>query len=131
MSRKRILVVEDNEDLLHGLLIRLKANGYETLAARDGVQATALARREDPDLVILDLRLPAGDGFLLMKRWRSLSTFNAPIIVLTARDAASSKAQALEAGAVAFFQKPVENRSLLAAIGLALGGGEARRLATV
>lgn len=124
MDRKKILLVEDNEDLLRGLVIRLKANGYETHAARDGVQATAMVRKERPDLVILDLGLPGGDGFLLMKRWKSLSTFDAPIIVLTARDAASSRTASIRAGAVAFFQKPVENRELLAAVAIALAEGD-------
>jgi len=124
MERKRILLVEDNEDLLRGLMTRLKANGYEVLAARDGVQATTMVRRENPDLVILDLGLPGGDGFMMMKRWRGLSTFAAPIIVLTARDAASSRAASIEAGAVAFFQKPVENRQLLAAVSMALAKPE-------
>lgn len=121
MSRKKILVVEDDRDLRLGLAVRLRDNGYEVVFASDGVTATSVARKEQPDLIILDLGLPGGDGFVVMERLKMLlPTAHTPVIVLTARNPAFEE-RALKAGAVAFFQKPVESEALLAAIGSALG----------
>ena len=64
MSAKKILIVDDDEHLLLGLATRLKANGYAVVSAMDGIAAVAVARNEVPDLILLDLGLPAGDGFL-------------------------------------------------------------------
>ena len=88
----------------------------------DGVSAIAVARNEAPDLVILDLGLPAGDGFAVLERMRSLPDLVAtPVIVLSARDPISTKKRALDAGALAFFQKPADNHEFLTAIRQALG----------
>jgi DNA-binding response OmpR family regulator len=82
----------------------------------------AVARQEVPDMVRLDLGLPGGDGFLVLERLRKMTEFVAlPVIVLSARDPAANKERALKAGAVAFFQKPPDNRELLGAIRNALG----------
>jgi DNA-binding response OmpR family regulator len=81
-----------------------------------------VARTELPDLVILDLGLPAGDGFLVLERMRGLADLAAiPVIVLSARDPAGNKQRAIDAGAAAFFQKPPDNHEFLAAIRQALG----------
>ena len=75
-----------------------------------------------PDLIILDLGLPGGDGYLVMKRMKSMLSLSAiPIIVLTAQDPHSHKASSLKSGAVAFFQKPHDDAELLGAIRSALG----------
>ena len=82
-----------------------------------------MARKEAPDLVILDLGLPAGDGFLVLERMRRLADLVAtPVIVLSARDPTDNKKRALDAGAVAFFQKPPDNHEFLSEIRQALGG---------
>ena len=62
MNAKKVLVVEDDLDFLRGLVIRLKASGYEVLCATDGVLAIGVARRDKPDLILLDIGLPGGDG---------------------------------------------------------------------
>jgi DNA-binding response OmpR family regulator len=81
-----------------------------------------VARKEAPDLVILDLGLPAGDGFLVLERMRSLADLVAtPVIVLSARDPVDNKKRALAAGAVAFFQKPPDIYEFLTEIRQALG----------
>lgn len=121
MEKKKILVVDDDKDILRALNIRLKANNYETVHATDGYMATKMARDEKPDLIILDIGLPMGDGFVVMDRlkdfiWREM----APVIILTARDPEANKKRAMEAGAFAFFQKPADNDALLAAIAEAL-----------
>jgi DNA-binding response OmpR family regulator len=122
MSVKKILIVDDDEYLLLGLAAKLKANGYAVVTAMDGVAAIASARRETPDLIILDLGLPAGDGFLVLERLRAMTDLLAtPVIVLSAWDPANNKQRSLKAGAVAFFQKPPDNREFLSAIRHALG----------
>ena len=87
MDKKKILIVDDDTDLRIGINARLRANGYETSFAVDGMTAISVARKECPDLVLLDLGLPGGDGFVVLERMRSHMQLSAtPIIVLTARD---------------------------------------------
>jgi len=122
MTGKRILIIDDNQQLLLALSARLKAHGYSLSCATDAISAIAMARKELPDLVILDLGLPAGDGFLVLKRMKGLPDLVAiPVIVLSARDPTANKKRALEAGAIAFFQKPADNHEFLTAIRHALG----------
>jgi DNA-binding response OmpR family regulator len=119
---KKILIIDDDEHLLLGLTARLKTNGYAVVWAADAVAAISVARKEAPDLVILDLGLPAGDGFFVLDRIRALSDLVAiPVIVLSARDPADNKKRALAAGAAAYFQKPPDNHEFLMAIRRALG----------
>jgi two-component system KDP operon response regulator KdpE len=121
-TENKILIIDDDEHLLLGLTARLKTNGYQVVWASDAVTAISVARQEKPDLVILDLGLPAGDGFLVLDRMRALSDLVAiPVIVLSARDPADNKRRALGAGAAAYFQKPPENHEFLMAIRRALG----------
>jgi DNA-binding response OmpR family regulator len=122
MNGKKILVVDDDRHLLMGLTPRLKANGYTVVSAADAISALAVARQELPDLVILDLGLPAGDGFLVLERMRNLPDLAAiPVIVLSARDPADNEKRALDAGALAFFQKPPDIHAFLTAIRQAMG----------
>jgi DNA-binding response OmpR family regulator len=122
VSAKKILIIDDDQYLLVGLTARLKAKGYVVVCAGDSISAISVARKEAPDLVILDLGLPAGEGFVVLERMRDLADLAAiPVIVLSARDPAHSKQRALDAGAVAFFQKPPDNHDFLTAIRQALG----------
>jgi DNA-binding response OmpR family regulator len=122
MTGKKILIIDDNQQLLLALSARLKGNGYSLTCATDAISAIAVARKELPDLVILDLGLPAGDGFLVLERMKSMADLVAiPVIVLSARDPTDNKKRALESGAVAFFQKPADNHEFLTAIRHALG----------
>ena len=114
MAKSKIMIVDDDPDLRQALRLRLRANHYETVNAVDGYSAIAMAYKEHPDLIILDLGLPAGDGFVVLDRLQKddkLSTI--PVIVLTARDPQSSEFRALQSGASAFFQKPADNAELL------------------
>jgi DNA-binding response OmpR family regulator len=114
MANSKILIVDDDPDLRQALRLRLRANHYETVHAVDGYSAIAQAYKEQPNLIILDLGLPAGDGFIVLDRLQKDDKLSSiPVIVLTARDAASSEQRALEAGAAAFFQKPADNAELL------------------
>jgi len=122
MNGKRILIVDDDQHLVLGLTARLKASGYKVIYAADAISAISVARNEAPDLVILDLGLPGGDGFLVLERMRDLPGLVAtPVIVLSARDPTDNKKRALDAGALAFFQKPPDNHEFLTAIRQALG----------
>lgn len=121
MDATRILVVDDNAAIRKGLSVRLRANGYEVLFAVDAISATASLVTEKPDLVILDLGLPGGDGFVVMERLNKNDRLSSiPVIVLTGRELSENRDRALQAGAVAFFQKPVEDSKLLLAISKAL-----------
>jgi DNA-binding response OmpR family regulator len=114
MENPKILIVDDDPDLKLALKIRLRANHYDTLQASDGYSAIAVAQRDRPDLIILDLGLPAGDGFVVLKHLRDSNTLShIPVIVLTARDPQFNEQKVLQAGATAFFRKPVDNSELL------------------
>jgi DNA-binding response OmpR family regulator len=122
MSQKTILIVDDDPDVRLGLHLRLKANHYNVIFAVDGMASIAEARKHMPDLIILDLGLPAGDGFSVMERLKANDSLSLiPVIVLSARDLHANMDRALKAGAKAFLQKPVDNVQLLSVIRQALG----------
>jgi DNA-binding response OmpR family regulator len=122
MGNKRILIVDDDPDVLQGMHVRLKANHYDTFFAGDALSSITEAKKHEPDLIILDLGLPAGDGFVVMERLKANPYLAViPVIVVSARDVLANKERALEAGAKAFLQKPVDNAELLKVIRQALG----------
>jgi DNA-binding response OmpR family regulator len=118
----KILIIDDDPHLILGLTPRLRASNYTVVTAGDAIAAIAVARKEVPDLIILDLGLPGGDGFMVLERIRNLADLSGvPVIVLSARDPVDNRKRSLEGGAVAFFQKPPDNHELLTAIRQALG----------
>ena len=122
MSNKKILVVEDDADVRLGYHVLLKANHYDTFFAADSISAIAEARKHQPDLILLDLGLPAGDGFIVLERFRAMPILSViPVIVVSARDLHGNKERALKAGAKAFVQKPWNDSELLALVGQLLG----------
>ena len=122
MGNKKILIVDDDPDVRNGMHVRLKANHYDTFFAADAISSMAEARKHEPDLIILDLGLPAGDGFVVMERLKPIPALAViPVIVVSARDVLANQERALKAGAKAFLQKPVDNAELLAVIRQALG----------
>jgi CheY-like chemotaxis protein len=122
MDSRKILIVDDNADIRLGMHLRLKANQYETFFAADAFAGVAEARKHRPDLIILDLGLPAGDGFTVMERLKQVPFLAViPIIVVSARDGIGNQKRAYDAGAKAFLQKPVNDAELLAVIRQALG----------
>jgi len=121
MDKNKILIIEDDIDLRRALNIRLRANNYDTVFAGDGIMALSVARKERPDLILLDIGLPGGDGFVVMERMKNIADLACiPVVVLTARDPQSNKTKAMELGAEAFLQKPVDDAELLSAIAKAL-----------
>ncbi len=117
MNKPKILIVDDDPDLRRGLNLRLRANHFDTAYASDGFTAIAMAQKERPDLIILDIGLPAGDGFVVLDRLQQSASLSAiPVVVLTARDPQANRERTLKAGAVAFMQKPADNNELLSVI---------------
>ena len=128
MSKSKILIVDNDADLRHALGRRLWASNYDTVNAEDGYTAIALAQKEHPDLIVLDLGLPAADGFVVLERLQNIdSVANIPVVVLTARDPRNNRERALKGGATAFVQKPVDNAELLDVIRTSLIGSRAER----
>jgi DNA-binding response OmpR family regulator len=121
LKKNKILIIEDDKDMLRGLNVRLRASEYETASAPDAVMAMTIAKKVEPDLVLLDLGLPGGDGFVVLERMKNIpSLAGTPVIVVSARDPKANEKRALDAGADAFFQKPVDNEELMKAIQRAL-----------
>jgi two-component system KDP operon response regulator KdpE len=115
--------VEDDPDIRKGMSVRLKASGYDTFVASDVVTSLIMARKHLPDLIILDLGLPAGDGFLVIERLKIIPALALiPIIIVSGRTGLPNQELAVEAGVKAFLQKPVDNAELLAVIRKTLGG---------
>jgi DNA-binding response OmpR family regulator len=125
MSNKKILVVEDDADVRLGYQILLRANHYDTFVAADSSAAISEARRHLPDLIILDLGLPAGDGFLVLDRLKANTYLSVvPVIVVSARDVRGNKERVLREGARAYVQKPWNDDELLALISQLVGDVE-------
>src|SRR5918996_1465199 len=94
----------------------------QTVFASDAISAVNMARREEPDLILLDLGLPAGDGYVVMERLQALPSLEGiPVIVVTARDLGGERERIASAGAEADFHKPFHHERLLAAVRAALG----------
>jgi two-component system KDP operon response regulator KdpE len=122
MNQKKILVVDDDPDVRLGLQLRLSANHYDVVLAGDGIASIAEARKHMPDLIILDLGLPAGDGFSVLERLKANEKLaQIPVVVLSGRDRVGNRDRAIDAGAMTFLQKPMANDKLLAVIRLVLG----------
>jgi CheY-like chemotaxis protein len=125
---KKILVVDDNEIVIKSITLKLQGAGYQVITAMDGSEAVAMARKENPDLILLDISFPADvggvawDGFRIMEWFHRLDTAKRiPVIVITGSEEPKTKERATAAGAVAFFQKPLEHDYLLKVIRATLG----------
>ena len=121
----RILIVEDERELLRALTINLRARKYDVDAAGDGTTALALAARNPPDLVVLDLGLPDMDGTDVIAGLRGWT--QVPIVVLSAREGQRDKVGALDAGADDYLTKPFGMDELLARVRAALRRGQPSR----
>jgi len=117
MDKRRILIVDDEQELVSMVKMRLEAAGYDTLEAYDGQDALAKARQENPDLIILDLMLPKMDGYKVCRMLKFDEKYKKiPIIMLTARIQDSDKEMGTEVGADAYVTKPFDDQLLLAKI---------------
>lgn len=118
---KKILVVEDDRKIALALATRLKAAGYEASMAYDALGGVSAAIKQKPDLVLLDMSMPGGDGLAVAKRIQTLVPGLTPIIFITASKQLGLREQAKELGAAGFFEKPYDAEQLLEAIRQALG----------
>jgi DNA-binding response OmpR family regulator len=118
-----VLLVDDDEDLLVALAAPLRRQGFDVAVATDAVTAISVAVKRPPDVVVMDIGLPGGDGLLVMGRLRSLPQLaGAPVIIISGRDPEKHRDAALAAGAAAYLIKPVAPDQLTAAVVQALGG---------
>ncbi|UCG35811.1 MAG: response regulator [Candidatus Omnitrophota bacterium] len=123
MKKKKILLVDDEPQLVDTLKLRLEANDYEVVIAYDGNQALERVRSEQPDLIVLDLLLPKLDGYTvcgLLKR--DSKHAHIPIVMLTARTQEADIKMGKEVGADEYITKPFEPKILLEKISNLLGG---------
>jgi CheY-like chemotaxis protein len=122
---KRVLLVDDDSTVLLSTGVRLKGMGYTVYTAKDAVNAVSAVVKNNPDVIVLDISLPAGDGFLVHHRLQNLVVSAAtPIIFITASSDPNLRERAMQAGAVAFLQKPFDATTLADAIESALSPGD-------
>jgi CheY-like chemotaxis protein len=125
MAMKTVLLVDDDNIVLLSIGVRLKSMGYTVCTAKDAVNAVSAARIMNPDVVVLDVTLPAGDGFVVAERLRNLIVCSAtPIIIMTASENPDLRARAMNIGAAAFLKKPFDATTLADAIESALSPGD-------
>jgi DNA-binding response OmpR family regulator len=119
--RKRILLVDDDYEIIESVRIALEGAGYDILIARDGNQGLALAEREDPDLVILDMMMPKRSGFLVLEKLRRTRRIPMRIIMVTANEGSRHKAYAETLGVDDYIRKPFAMDRLLNSVSRLLG----------
>lgn len=117
MDKKRILIIEDETQLVDMLKMRLEANDYRVIAAYDGQEGLEKARKQKPDLIILDLMLPKMDGYKLCGLLKKDARYSKiPIVMFTARAQEEDRKLGEEVGAEAYITKPFEPEVLLGKI---------------
>ncbi len=126
-AAKRILIVDDDPEIVESIRMALQARGYEVLVARDGNQGLAMAERESPDLVILDMMMPKRSGFLVLERLRRNQQDDQllPVIMITANEGSRHKAYAEMLSVSDYIRKPFAMDRLLESVRRALGEEEA------
>jgi len=119
---KKILIVDDDQQIVLLIGARLRANQYEIVVANDAVQAISKARMEKPDLILLDNRMSGGSGLSVLATLRQrMDTILTPIILITAYPSEKIKEEAMEKGATDFIGKPFDANDLLGKIRKAFG----------
>lgn len=116
-SNPLILIADDDTALLDAISLRLESIGYRTATTQDGYQALAIARKESPDLLILDINMPAGSGISVLKRIHAIDELaEVPVIFITGYDIQSLPSDILEHQNARLIQKPFDTGTLLATI---------------
>ena len=122
--RNRILLVDDDREIIESMRYALESKDYEVLIARDGNQGLAMAEREDPDLVILDMMMPKRSGFLVLERLRRSRPVPTRVIMVTANEGSRHKAYAEMLGVDDYIRKPFGMDRLLSSVDRLLGRNE-------
>jgi DNA-binding response OmpR family regulator len=112
-TKKRILLVDDDREIVESMRIALASSGYEILVARDGNQGLAMAERDNPDLVILDMMMPKRSGFLVLEKLRRSRPVPLRIVMITANEGNRHKAYAEMLGVDDYIRKPFAMDRLL------------------
>ena len=120
-SEKRILLVDDDAEIIESLRLALEAQDYQVLVARDGNQGLALIERESPDLIILDMMMPKRSGFLVLERLKRLGEKKHRIIMITANEGNRHKAYAEMLGVDDYVRKPFPMDRLIQSVQRLLG----------
>lgn len=116
-AKKKVLVIEDDKAVALALVVRLRASHYTALVAYDGVTGLSTAVKEQPDVILLDISMPGGDGFLVAERIQNNANLaGTPFIFITASKKPGLRERAAQVGAAGFFEKPYDAQELLAAI---------------
>ena len=111
---KRILLVDDEADLLTLVQARLAANGYEVITAHNGLEGLEKASKEKPNLILLDVMMPRKDGFEVLRELKSnIETTSIPVVMLTAKGESQSFSKAKDLGAIDYITKPFNAEALL------------------
>ncbi|MCW8926883.1 MAG: response regulator [Xanthomonadales bacterium] len=119
---KKILIIEDDARVAQALSVRLKSAGYRANTAYDAATGLMQAKKIQPDLVLLDINLPAGDGFMVAERIMEQLETMVPIVFITASKSAELLQRAKDMGAAGYFEKPYDAKELLDAIEEILNG---------
>lgn len=115
-ANKRILIVDDDAEIIEAIKFALESRGYEVVVARDGNQGLAAAERDDPDLVLLDMMMPKRSGFLVLERLRQTRTVPVRIIMMTANEGSRHKQYAESLGVDDYLRKPFPIEKLLESV---------------
>ena len=119
---KKILVADDEPDVVKVLSMRLKAHGYEVIAAFDGLQAVREAYKERPNLILLDIMMPFGDGYTVFENLkRSVQIRLIPVIFISALPPREVEEKVAQLGAQGFIAKPFDSKELVAKVKKVLG----------
>ena len=128
MADEKILIIEDDQDILEMLEYNLREEGYDTFSALNGKDGIALAKKEQPNLIILDIMLPILDGFEVCRMLKSDEiAAQIPVIILSAKSQETDKIVGLELGADDYVTKPFSPRELIARIRAILRRGKEQR----
>ena len=120
-ATKRILLVDDDAEIIESLRLALEGNGYTVLIARDGNQGLALSERENPDLVILDMMMPKRSGFLVLEKMRRTRDTPLRVIMITANEGSRHKAYAEMLGVDDYIRKPFPMDRLIESVQRLIG----------
>jgi DNA-binding response OmpR family regulator len=120
-AAKRILIVDDDYEIIESIRLALEARGHKILVARDGNQGLAMAEREDPDLLILDMMMPKRSGFLVLEKLRRTRPVPMRVIMITANEGSRHKAYAEMLGVDDYIRKPFAMDRLMESVEKLLG----------
>jgi DNA-binding response OmpR family regulator len=115
-GKKRILLVDDDYEIIESMKMALESRGYQILVARDGNQGLAMAEREDPDLLILDMMMPKRSGFLVLEKLRRSRPVPLRVIMITANEGSRHKVYAEMLGVDEYLRKPFAMDRLLESV---------------